>query len=129
MHYLETPLAIHSIQSFQTVYKFPCMCEVQSGPWMRLHAGNGGGGGVTVNGGYIMRAHLLADPLCCPVSMYRKTTLPLVSTIDHIESHYNFKPGKGIVNFCRDTPVVKDLFYCLLQGRPLVLLGRPSDEK
>lgn len=60
---------------------------------------------------------------------YRKTSLPLVSTLDHIESSLPFKPGKGILNFCKDTPVVKDLFYCLLHGRPLVLLGKQADEK
>lgn len=54
--------------------------------------------------------------------------LPLMSTVDHIEGQFKFKPGKGIINFCKNTPVVTDMLYCLLQGRPLVLLGKPTDE-
>ena len=52
-----------------------------------------------------------------------------MSTVDHVEGQSKFKPGKGIANFCKNTPIVTDLLYCILQGRPLVLLGKKEEEK
>jgi hypothetical protein len=49
--------------------------------------------------------------------------------VDHVEDQSKFKPGKGIINFCKNTPIVMDLLYCLLHGRPLVLLGKATEEK
>ena len=64
-----------------------------------------------------------------PFSSYSKGKLPLVSSVDQVEGPYKFKPGKGIANFCRDHPMFSQLLYCLLHGRPLIILGKPADKE
>lgn len=49
--------------------------------------------------------------------------------MDQVEGDYRFKPGRGLAKFCRDHMCTRDLLYCLLQGRPLVVIGEPSQEK
>ena len=67
--------------------------------------------------------------VCHPPPPCSKGRLPLVSSLDHTEGSYKFKPGKGIINFCKESPNFRDMLYCLLHGRPLALIGRSSDEQ
>jgi hypothetical protein len=64
-----------------------------------------------------------------PFLSYSKGKLPLISSVDQAEGPYKFKPGKGIVNFCRDHPMFSHLLYCLLHGRPLIILGKSTDKE
>lgn len=56
-----------------------------------------------------------------------KSKIPFISSIDQIEGDYRFKPGRGILNFCKDNPNVRDLLYCLLHGRPLIIMGKDEN--
>lgn len=55
--------------------------------------------------------------------------LPLLCSVDQIEGDYKYKPGRGILQFCKDHTCTRDLLYCLLHGRPLAIVGYPSQEK
>ena len=67
--------------------------------------------------------------LSLSLSLSSKGKLPLISSVDQVEGPYKFKPGKGIITFCRDHPNFGHLLYCLLHGRPLIILGKPSDKE
>jgi hypothetical protein len=54
--------------------------------------------------------------------------LPVMGSVDQIEGDYRFKPGRGFLQFCKDHMAARDLLYCLLHGRPLVVIGDPSQE-
>ncbi|CAI8021568.1 hypothetical protein GBAR_LOCUS12775 [Geodia barretti] len=76
---------------------------------------------------------LLPSPykgLRCPQIVYlpRGAPLPFLPSLDHVEGEYRFKPGRGLAKFCRDHMCTRDLLYCLLQGRTLVIIGDPSQE-
>ncbi len=58
-----------------------------------------------------------------------KGRLPLVSSVDLVECEYKFKPGRGVFGLWKDNPSLKDLIYCLLHGRPLVIVGKQNDER
>ncbi|XP_064404897.1 uncharacterized protein LOC135350111 isoform X2 [Halichondria panicea] len=62
------------------------------------------------------------------VELLGKGRLPLVSSVDLVECEYKFKPGRGVFGLWKDNPSLKDLIYCLLHGRPLVIVGKQNDE-
>jgi hypothetical protein len=76
---------------------------------------------------------LLPSPdkgLGCPQIVYlpRGAPLPFLPSLDQVEGDYRFKPGRGLAKFCKDHMCTRDLLYCLLQGRTLVIIGDPSQE-
>ena len=68
-------------------------------------------------------------PVDTIISSPSGSSLPFLPSMDQVEGDYRFKPGRGLAKFCRDHMCTRDLLYCLLQGRPLVVIGEPSQEK
>ena len=60
-----------------------------------------------------------------------RALLPFISSVDHIEKEkgYSFKPGRGVCTLYSSCPMMGSFLYCLLHGRPLVIIGTPKDEK
>eukprot|EP00731_Ephydatia_muelleri_P031961 Em0023g468a len=61
----------------------------------------------------------------------RRALLPFISSVDRIEKEksYLFKPGRGVCSLYSSCPMMGSLLYCLLHGRPLVIIGTPKDDK
>ena len=54
--------------------------------------------------------------------------LPLFSCLDLSESEFRYKPGRGVLHFCREHTASRDLLYCLLHGRPLAIVGDSTQD-
>ena len=69
------------------------------------------------------------SPSSLPSPLHSVSPLPFLCSVDQAEENLGFKPGRGFLSFCKDHTATRDLLYCLLHGRPLVIIGEPSQKK
>lgn len=54
---------------------------------------------------------------------------PFISSCDLVEHKSPYKPGCNVLGIFKDVLEFRDITYCLLQGRPLVIVAQPKDER